>query len=155
MTYRTVAHPSGIGIRCFYPDVDHVEVARYLREQAASGFLRGIDQSSLLYRMRCTCGVNLSERNNSVSLIFTRDAIPTEPSGWHLSVCCVTPTGFRAYEAVEGEHWADLVFGKYRAHRVTVFAPSNVGEAKGVHHFRLDCDWGNESDPAVRLEGIV
>ena len=157
MSYRTVHMPQGVGIRCFRPDEEHAQVARYLRIQARSGFLKGIDQTSLLYRVRCTCGVNLPEAPNSVTLILTRDAIPGEPTGWHLSVCCVTSAGFRGYQPSEGEHWADLVFGKYRSARVASLpdsAASPPGREKGVRHFRLDCDWADGADPAVSLEGV-
>lgn len=142
------------GHRCFYPDVDHAAVARWLRAQAKTGFVYRYDPAGLVYRDQCTCGVNLPEADHSVSLMFTRDCIAGELTGWHLSVCCVTRSGYRGYQPAEGGHWAELVFGFYRSRLVEFDAMSSMGQRKAVHHFRLDCDWNVRTDPAVTLEGL-
>jgi hypothetical protein len=140
------------GHRCYTSDTDHAVVARWLRERAMTGFVRGMDVSSLQYRNACTCGVNLPKRDDSVSLILTRDMVPGEPTGWHFSICCVTSSGYRGYQPAEGEHWAGLIFGPLRSRVHDLGALTPIGAVKHVHHFRLDCDWNNTSDPAVALE---
>jgi hypothetical protein len=141
LSYRLVR-----GHRCYAPDADHAEVARWLRAEAKQGFIRGWGSLSFDYRNRCTCGVNLPQAPNSVSLILTRDRVPGEPMGWHLSICCVTSSGYRGYQPAEGEHWAELIFGRYRS-----LLTEEAGR-KGAHHFRLQCDWGDRVDEAVTLK---
>jgi hypothetical protein len=140
--------------RLFPPETDHAEVGRWLRAQAKTGFVRELSESTFQYRNRCTCGVNLPVCPNSVSLILTRDFVPTEPSHWHFSICCVTSSGYRGYQKSEGDHWADLIFGPYRNRVIDGGALTGVGQEKDVHHFRLDCDWSDRADPAVTLEGL-
>lgn len=141
--------------RRFDPGYDHAAVARWLRQNAMKGFNRGLDDHSMRYMDGCSCGVNL-EFPNSVSLIFTRDMIPPEPNAWHLSVCCVTPKGYREYVPEEGEHWVELMFGHYRGRAILrpLEERSPMGVQKDVRHWRLDCDWTDRADPAVTLEGL-
>ena len=140
--------------RCYFPDSDHAEIARWLRMQAKTGMCTGANRQTVDYRNSCTCGINLPERDNSTSVILTRDCIPGEPTGWHISICCVTTNGYRGYQAAEGEHWADLLFGAYRGLLVELGPLSGVGRSKDVQHFRLDCDWRDRNNPVVTLADL-
>lgn len=142
------------GRRCYTPDSDHAEIAKWLRSQATTGFCKDPGLATWSYGYSCSCGVNLALAPNSTSLILTRDDVDGEPKGWHLSVCCVTDSGYRNYSPLEGEHWRKLVFGEY-ASRVVEDAPeTSIGQSRGVRHFRLACDWEDQSDPATTLRGL-
>lgn len=145
--------PNGKPWRIFQPDYDHAAVARWMRSQAMSGFMRGPDSATARYVERCITGVNLFPKPNSVTLILTRDAVPGNRIGWHFSICCVTDKGYRGYQADECEHWLELIFGPHRG-RVTANPLKERGPAgilKDVRHFMLECDWKNSSDPVVTL----
>jgi hypothetical protein len=143
-------------MRLFLPDYDHAAVARWLRREAMKGFQRGDDPSTWRYVEACTCGVNLLPAPNSVSLIFTRDSNPDCKVGWHLSVCCVTHKAYRGYVPAEGEHWRQLVFGKYAPLAVEqpLTERSPYGVKKDVRHFIIECVWADHKNPVVTLEGI-
>jgi hypothetical protein len=148
LSYRIVR-----GHRCYPPATDHARIASWLRACARTGFVRGMALQSQQYRDRCTCGVNLPEATNSVSLILTRDFI-LDLTGWHFSICCVTSTGYRGYQTSEGEHWIGLIFGRHKSRLIETDASSEIGEAKDVRHFFLACDWRDGTDPAVTLEEL-
>jgi len=141
-------------MRIFNPDYDHRAVGRWLRRQALKGFQRGGDAASGRYVESCTCGVNLADAPNSVSLIFTRDLVPECLIGWHLSVCCVTDKGYRGFSVAEGAHWRSILFGCFAdlAIEQPVCDRSQIGRDKDVRHFIAECDWSVHSDPLVSLE---
>jgi hypothetical protein len=140
--------------RLFYPDYSHMAVARWLRCQARTGFQRGGDEHTMKYVARCTCGVNLPVCPNSVSLILTRDMTPGCTFGWHFSICCVHSTGYRGYVSEEGEHWLEMIFGKYK--HLAAMQPltdrSSIGVAKDLRNWILEVDWKDRTNPAVDLE---
>lgn len=140
--------------RLFDPSYDHASVAQWLRRQAMKGFQRGDDEYTWRYVDSCTCGVNLPEAPNSVSLIFTRDMNPDCAIGWHLSVCCVTNSGYRGFAPDEGQHWVDLLFGPFAhlARPQPLSDRSRFGVEKDVRHWVLPVDWADRSDPAVDLD---
>ena len=90
--------------RIFAPDYDHAKIARWLREYAMRGFLRppGNEQANARYLQQCSAGVNLPTVPNSVSLTLTRD-FGSDVDGWHLSIACVTNTGYRPHVHEEGD----------------------------------------------------
>lgn len=139
--------------RIFEPGHDAMAVARWLRGEAMKGFQRGDDDISRRYVKACTCGVNLAVCPNSVSLILTRDAAPDCVNGWHLSICCVTNTGYRGYVPEEGEHWLNAIFGDYAARAVEqpLAERGPLGKSKDIRHFVIECDWNDATAPAVRL----
>jgi hypothetical protein len=143
--------------RIFPPDYDNAAVARYLRDQASRGFLRGLagnDQANARYPRQCSAGVNLPTAPNSVSLTLTRDYFGSGADGWHLSIACVTSSSYRHYVLEEVDPWVDLIFGPYRSRVLDVTAEvrSSIGALKDVRHFRLPCDWRDRGDPAVTLD---
>jgi hypothetical protein len=140
--------------RLFFHNTDHAEVGRYLRAAAKKGFQKGLSSKSKFYVETCTCGVNLPEYPKSISLTLTRDSNPEFSIGWHLSVCCVTDTGYRGYVPEEGEHWKEVIFGLYSARAIAQPLEDRgpIGIEKDVHHWILECDWSNKNDPAVELE---
>ena len=142
--------------RLFKPDYDHVQIARWLRMSARKGFQRGDDEYSRRYTDSCTCGVNLPEFPNSVSLILTRDMVPDCLIGWHLSICCVTDCGYRGFVPAEGNHWLKVVFGSYRdrAAPQPLEDRSTFGVTKDVRHWIVEVDWASRTDLAVALEGV-
>ena len=125
---------------------------------AKKGFQRGDDDYSRRYTESCTCGVNLPEYPNSVSLILTRDMLPpTFASGWHLSISCVTEDGYRGYVPAEGEYWRRIIFGAYREYAIpqSLAERTRLGIQKDVRHWLIECDWGaTQYDPVVVLEGL-
>jgi hypothetical protein len=142
--------------RLFPPDYNHEAVGRWLRRQAKSGFQRDDSPSTHRYVDSCTCGVNLPECPNTVSLILTRDLNPDCVIGWHLSLCCVTNRGYRGYQPAEGEHWLGIIFGKYSARAIPqpLADRTQIGTEKDVRHWVIECDWKDSNDPAVTLEGL-
>lgn len=144
-------------MRLFSSDHDHAAIGRFLRQQAMKGFQRGEDDYSRRYTLACNARVNLPEYPNSVSLMLTRDMVPEHEWGWHFSICCVTETAYRGYVPAEGEHWLDIVFGKYAAHAIPqpLSDRSRFGVEKDVRHWVLVCDWSIRADPAVTLEGLL
>ncbi len=144
-------------MRLFQPDYAHEGVARWLRIQAMKGFQRGDDPASVSYVGACTCGVNLPDYPESVSLILTRDSNPDCKIGWHLSICCVTDQGYRGYVSQEGAHWVAMAFGHYagRAVEQPLEDRSKFGIEKDVRHFVIECDWADSRDPVVNLDGLV
>lgn len=143
-------------MRRFDSDYNHESVGKWLRQQAMKGFQRGEDAHSRRYSLACSCGVNLPEFPNSVSLALTRDMIPDYASGWHFSISCITETGYRGYVPEEGEHWLAIIFGEYagRAIPQPLDDRTDLGRAKDVRHWVVECDWVDRKDRAVNLEGL-
>jgi len=137
-------------IRRFHHDYNHELVARWLRAEAMKGFQRGDgdDPISARYVEACACTVSLPEFPNSISLILTCDVNPGYLISWHLSVCCVTETGYHGYVPEEGEYWCRLIFGAFadRAVMRPLSERSAAGVEKDVRHFVIvgACDWADQ-----------